>query len=67
MKIFTYALLVIAIVLVIYNFTKIEFNDLFGNESIIAFITVFASLCVILLLIILRLSKKIEKIEKGKY
>ncbi|MCF6294962.1 MAG: hypothetical protein L3J25_04680 [Flavobacteriaceae bacterium] len=66
MKIFTYILLAIAIILVIYNLTKIDFNDPFNSESIIAFITVFAGLCVILLLAILRLSKKIEKIEKGK-
>jgi hypothetical protein len=66
MKIFTHILLAIAIILVIYNTTKIDFNDPFNSESIIAFITVFAGLCVILLLTILRVSKKIEKIEKGK-
>lgn len=66
MKIFTYVVSVIAVILVIYNFTKIDFNDPFGNESIIAIITVFAGLCVILLLTILRISKKIEKIQKRK-
>ncbi len=66
MKIFTYILLAIAIILVIYNLTKIDFNDPFNGEGIIAFITVFAGLCVILLLAILRLSKKIEEIEKRK-
>ncbi|RLD30094.1 MAG: hypothetical protein DRI75_00880 [Bacteroidetes bacterium] len=66
MKIFRYILLVIAIILVIYNLTKIDYNDPFNSESIIAFITVFAGLCVVLLLTILRLSKKIENIEKRK-
>ncbi|MBN4047136.1 hypothetical protein JYU05_01165 [bacterium AH-315-P13] len=66
MKIFTYILSFVAAILVIYNITKIDFNDPFNSESIIAFITVFAGLCVILLLTILRVSKKIEKIEKGK-
>ncbi len=63
---FTYVLSVIAVIFVIYNFSKIDFNDPFGNESIIAIITVFAGLCVILLLTILRISKKIEKIQKRK-
>ncbi len=66
MKMFTYVLSVIAVIFVIYNFSKIDFNDPFGNESIIAIITVFAGLCVILLLTILRISKKIEKIQKRK-
>ncbi len=66
MKIFTYILSIIAVILVIYNFTKIDFNSPFGKESIIAVITVFAGLCVILLLTILRISKKIEKIQKRK-
>jgi hypothetical protein len=66
MKIFTYILSLIAAILVIYNITKIDFSDPFNSDSIIALITVFAGLCVILLLAILRLSKKIEKLEKGK-
>jgi hypothetical protein len=66
MKIFIYILSIIAVILVIYNLTKIDFNDPFGDESIIAFITVFAGLCVILLLTILLISKRIDKIQKGK-
>ena len=66
MKIFTYVLTVIAIVLVIFNFTRIDFNDPFHNESIVAVITVVAGLCVVVLLAIFRISKKIEKIQKRK-
>ena len=66
MKIFTYILSVIAILLVIFNFTRIDFKDPFHNESIIAVITVIAGLCVVVLLAILRISKKIEKIQKRK-
>ena len=66
MKLFTYILSVIAIILVIYNFTEIDFNDPFNNESIVAVITVFAGLCVILLLSILRVSKRIETLQKRK-
>ena len=67
MKIFTYILSIIAVIFLIYNLTKIDFNNPFGEDSIVAIITVFASLCVILLLTILRVSKRIEKIQKRKF
>jgi len=66
MKLFTYILSVIAVILVIYNLTEIDFNDPFNKESIVAVITVFAGLCVILLLSILRVSKRIETLQKRK-
>lgn len=66
MKLFTYILSVIAVILVIYNFTEIDFNNPFNKESIVAVITVFAGLCVILLLSILRISKRIETLQKRK-
>lgn len=65
MKLFTLILSGIAIVLMIYNATKINFDMLFQGESVVALITIFASLCAILLLQILRISKKIEKKSKG--
>ncbi|WP_299884866.1 hypothetical protein [uncultured Lacinutrix sp.] len=64
MKIFTTILSVIAVGLIIYNATKLNFSALFEGESSIAIITILASLCAILLLQILRISKKIE--EKSK-
>ena len=66
MKTFTYILAVIAIFLVIYNFARIDFEAPFQNESIVAVILVIAGMCVLLLLAILRISKKIQKIQKGK-
>jgi len=66
MKKFTYILAVIAVFLVIYNFARVDFEAPFQNESIVAVILVIASMCVLLLLAILRISKKIEKIQKGK-
>lgn len=65
MKLFTLILSGIAIVLIMYNATKINFDMLFQGESVVALITIFASLCAILLLQILRISKKIEKKSKG--
>jgi hypothetical protein len=66
MKLFNYILSVIAILLVIFNFTRIDFSDPFHNESIVAVITVISGLCVVILLAILRISKKIENIQKRK-
>jgi uncharacterized protein YhhL (DUF1145 family) len=66
MKIFTYILTAIAIVLVIYNITLINLEAPFQGESMSAFITILAGLCAVLLLQILRISKKIELKSKGK-
>ena len=61
MKILIYILTFIAIGLIIYNASKIDFDTPFKDESITAIITILSSLCAILLLQILRISKKIEK------
>jgi uncharacterized integral membrane protein len=61
MKIFKILLSIIAIALIIYNFTKVDFNAPFEDDSLTAFITILASMCALILLQILRLSKKIEK------
>lgn len=66
MKIFTLILSAIAIALVIFNATKLNFKALFEYESQIALITIVAALCVLLLLQILRISKKIEKLDKQR-
>ena len=65
MKIFTLILNIIAVGLIIYNATKLNFEALFEDESMVALITIFASLCAILMLQILRVSKKIENKSKG--
>ena len=64
MKIFTLILNIIAIGLIIYNARKLDFEGLLEGESMIAIITIVSALCAILLLQILRISKKIE--EKSK-
>lgn len=65
MKIFTLVLNIIAVALIIYNTTKLNFQEFFQGESMIAAITILASLCAILLLQVLRVSKKIEEKSKG--
>jgi integral membrane sensor domain MASE1 len=66
MKAFTYTLSIIAIILVVYNLTKIDYNSPLQGESAVALITVVAGLCAVLLLAILRTSRKIEKTLKKK-
>lgn len=65
MKIFTTVLTVIAVALIAFNATKLDFNNLLNGESFTAILTIVAALCAILLLQILRLSKKIEKLNKN--
>ena len=66
MKSFTYILSIIAVILVIYNLTEIDYSNPLHDESVVALITVAAGLCTILLLAILRTSKRIEKSLKKK-
>jgi len=67
MKAFTYTLSVIALGLIIFNLTQIDYNDPFDDKNTVALITVMAGLCTILLLAILRVSKKIEaKVKKRR-
>ncbi|OBX23677.1 MULTISPECIES: hypothetical protein [Bizionia] len=65
MKILTLVLSILAIVLIGFNVTKINFSAPFEGESMVALITIFASLCAIVLLQILSISKKID--QKAKY
>ncbi|WP_375238489.1 hypothetical protein [Aurantibacter sp.] len=66
MKVFTYILTIVAVGLIIYNITLINFESPFQDKSLSALITILAGLCAILLLQILRVSKKIELKSKGK-
>lgn len=66
MKYFTLFLILVATALLIFNATKVDFNDPFIGESIIALITIAAALVVIVLMLILRTSKKIEQKVKQR-
>lgn len=60
-KKFTIVLIILALALIAYNVTVIDFNDPLGEDSIIAVIGVVAALCAIVLLLILLTSRKIQK------
>lgn len=61
MKIFTNILVVLAIAIILFNITLLDFNNLFQGESIVAFVGIAAAFCAVLILLIFRLSKKIEE------
>ncbi|HTO35875.1 MAG: hypothetical protein RBR78_08995 [Flavobacteriaceae bacterium] len=60
MKTFTYILLIIALALIVFNVTQIDFSDLTSSDSIIAIIGIVAALCAVLILLIFRMSKSIQ-------
>lgn len=66
MRIFTYILIFLALALVIFNITLLDFDNLFHGDSLIALIGVIASLCAILILLIFRTSKAIEEKHKNR-
>lgn len=65
MKTLIYILLVLGGCLLIFNVTQLDFDNLFGGQSKIAVIGILASLCSILLLWILLISKKIKEKTKS--
>lgn len=61
MKIFIYSLIVIALALIIFNITLLDFDNLFTGNSLVALIGIAASLCAVCILIIFKISKSIEE------
>ena len=59
MKIFTYILIVLAIGLIIFNITLLDFNHLSEGNSMIALIGIVASICAVLILLIFKMSKSV--------
>jgi len=60
MKIFTTILIIIALALLIFNLTHIDFSNPFEGNSQIAVIESVAALCAICILLIFKISKQIE-------
>jgi len=61
MKTFTNILLLIAITLIVVNIFLIDYNKPFEGNSVVALIGVVASFCAVLILLIFKMSKKIEQ------
>ena len=67
MKIISLIISLLALVLIAFNLTKVDFNAPFEGQSMAALITIMAGLCAILLMLILRVSKQIEsKVKQRK-
>ncbi len=65
MKYFIYLLIIIAIGLIIYNITYLDFDNLLIGDSKTALISIFSSACVVLLMTILLVSRSIQKKKRG--
>ncbi|GAB2763483.1 hypothetical protein [Salinimicrobium soli] len=64
MKVLIYSLLVIAVGLIVYNFTFLNFEDVMSGDSGTALIGILASSIVVVLMVILLMSRAIaEKAE----
>ena len=67
MKIFTNFLVVLALGLIVFNVTLIDFKNPFEGNSMIAFIGIAASFCAVLILLIFKMSKSIEEKMNDKF
>ncbi|GLU43071.1 hypothetical protein [Allomuricauda sp. NBRC 101325] len=64
-KTFAIVLIILALALIAYNVTMVNFNNPLQGDSTVALIGIVASLCAILLILIFMTSKKIEnKLKK---
>ena len=61
MKIFIYTLIALALALIIFNVTLLDFDNLFEGNSLVALIGIIASLCAVCILFIFKVSKSIEE------
>ncbi|MDF0714629.1 hypothetical protein PY092_00590 [Muricauda sp. 334s03] len=60
-KTFAIVLIILALALIAYNVTLVDFENPLQGDSTIALIGIVASLCAIVLMLIFMTSKKIDK------
>jgi hypothetical protein len=58
----SYVISVVAFLIVIYNITIVNWEDPFSGDSIIALIAIMCGVCCVMIMTILRTSKKIQKL-----
>ncbi|MFY7740309.1 MAG: hypothetical protein ACOVQC_07305 [Flavobacterium sp.] len=61
MKIFTTILILLAVGLMAFNITLLDFQNPFEGDSLIALVGIAAAFCAVLILLIFKMSKKIEE------
>ncbi len=67
MKIFTNILVILALGLIVFNITLLDFTNPLQGNSMVAFIGIAASICAVLILLIFRMSKNIEEKMNDKF
>ncbi|MDR2222448.1 MAG: hypothetical protein LBE34_06885 [Flavobacteriaceae bacterium] len=60
MKILSYVVIAFAAVMIVFNITMLDFNNLFKGDSLIALIGIVALLCAVCIMLIYRTSKLID-------
>ena len=66
MKIFSYIVIVLSLALIIFNFTKVDFDNPFEGNSTVALIGIVCGFCAIFLMLIYRMSKMVDEKTKDK-
>ncbi len=66
MKIFTTILIFLALALIVFNITLLDFKNPFEGDSFVALVGVIASFCAVFILLIFKMSKKIEEKLKNQ-
>lgn len=66
MKIFNYVIIVLSLALIIFNFTKVDFDNPFEGNSTVALIGIVCGFCAIFLMLIYRMSKMVDEKTKDK-
>ena len=64
MKYFTFIIVGLAIILIAYNITFLDFSNIINGQRKVALIGIVCAVCAILLMLILYTSKKIAKKKK---
>lgn len=66
MKIFTTILILLAVGLMVFNITLLDFQNPFEGDSLIALVGIASAFCAVLILLIFKMSKKIEEKLKNQ-
>lgn len=66
MKIFSYVVIILSLALIIFNFTKVDFDNPFEGNSTVALIGIVCGFCAIFLMLIFRMSKMVTEKTKDK-
>ena len=61
MKIFTTILILIAVGLILFNISLLNFQNPFEGNSAVALIGILAAFCAVFILLIFKMSKKIDE------